>query len=62
MGNWLGSSGGISVEVSTVEDKTIAGLPVGFKRSAGRTPNAKAAASDAGRLAVNEEIIFLRNL
>lgn len=32
------------------------------KISEGRTPEAKAAASDAGRLATREEMIFLRNL
>jgi hypothetical protein len=35
---------------------------IGFKISAGRTPRANAAASDAGRLAVKDEMIFLRNL
>jgi hypothetical protein len=33
-----------------------------FKISAGRTPNANAAASEAGRLAAREEMIFFRNL
>jgi len=33
-----------------------------IKVSGGRTPNAKAAASDAGRLAVSEEMIFFKNL
>ena len=30
--------------------------------SVGRTPNANAAASEAGRLAANDEIIFFKNL
>lgn len=62
MGSWFGSSGEISLGVSAVEDNAIAGLPVGFRRSAGRKPNAKAAASEAGRLDASEEMIFLRNL
>ncbi len=32
------------------------------KVSVGRTPSANAAASDAGRLAASEEIIFFKNL
>lgn len=35
---------------------------IGLKISAGRTPRANAAASDAGRLAARDEMIFLRNL
>jgi hypothetical protein len=33
-----------------------------FKISTGRTPSANAAASEAGRLAAREEMIFFRNL
>jgi hypothetical protein len=35
---------------------------VWINESVGRTPNANAAASDAGRLAASEEIIFFKNL
>lgn len=34
----------------------------GRKISVGRTPEASAAASDAGRFATRDEMIFLRNL
>lgn len=37
-------------------------IPAGLKMSAGRIPSAKAAASDAGRLAANEDMIFFKNL
>lgn len=62
MDSWLGSSGETSLGMSAEEDMMIAALAAGFKRSAGRTPNARAAASEAGRFAASEEMIFLRNL
>lgn len=45
-----------------VGDTVIGGLPDGLSISAGLMPNASAAASDAGRLAAKEDMIFLRNL
>lgn len=41
----------------------LRGLSLGeFRKSEGRMPEARAAASEAGRLAASDEMIFLRNL
>lgn len=63
-----GSSCDISSSEFEVVDGTGTGSAgvllgaIGFKISAGRIPRANAAASDAGRLAASDEMIFLRNL
>lgn len=54
MGGWPGPSPKIDVIFLVSVDS--------FSISAGRTPKANAAASEAGRLAAKDEMIFFKNL